>query len=144
MYQSNAGTPTRNSPTSAHSNESLSPGAHGAFRASVSLLHIIPSFDVFRQLMDPHSPSSPPHSPQADGIPKLVHSLVASTKSLQDILRDWSNGRANELQVSDIYVQIGTEFNSIVAAFRGYQIDMRFVILLSSILAIHLIENCSM
>lgn len=30
-----------------------------------------------------------------------------------------------ELQVSDVYVRLGNDFNAAVAAFRSYNIDMR-------------------
>lgn len=33
----------------------------------------------------------------------------------------------NESQVSDVYVRLGNDFNAAVAAFRSYNIDMRYV-----------------
>lgn len=60
-------------------------------------------------------------------VPKTVHNLLASTKQLQEVLEDWSFGRATETQVSDVYVQIGTEFNATIAAFAYHQIDLRCV-----------------
>ena len=60
-------------------------------------------------------------------VPKTVHSLLASTKQLQEVLEDWSLGQATETQVSDVYVQIGTEFNATIAAFAYHQIDLRCV-----------------
>ncbi|KAG5642106.1 hypothetical protein DXG03_003605 [Asterophora parasitica] len=53
-----------------------------------------------------------------------VRSLLLSTKHLQELLRQWSVGQATEEQVSDAYVQIGTNFNKTVHAFMYYQIDL--------------------
>lgn len=61
--------------------------------------------------------------PQGD-VPNAVHKLLESTKRLQDILQEWSLGRADEVEVSDVYVQIGTEFNAIITAFAYHQIDL--------------------
>lgn len=60
----------------------------------------------------------------AGDVPSTVHNLLASTKSLQEILKDWSVGRADDGQVSDVYVQIGTDFNAIITAFAYHQIDL--------------------
>jgi len=40
------------------------------------------------------------------------------------MLRLWSVSRASEQHVSDIYVRLGTEFNSTVVAFQTFGIDM--------------------
>ena len=32
----------------------------------------------------------------------------------------------SDLQVSDVYVQLGNDFNSAVAAFAAFRIDMRY------------------
>ncbi|KIY65946.1 hypothetical protein CYLTODRAFT_423885 [Cylindrobasidium torrendii FP15055 ss-10] len=53
-----------------------------------------------------------------------VHSLLQSTKDLQDKLYSWSRGQADEGEVSDIYVRIGTQFNATVQAFAVYGIDL--------------------
>ena len=60
-------------------------------------------------------------------MPAALHNLLASTKKLQAILEEWSVGRADETEVSDVYVQIGTEFNTIITAFAYHQIDLRCV-----------------
>lgn len=62
-----------------------------------------------------------------------VHALLASTKKLQSVLEDWSQKRADENEVSDVYVQIGTEFNLVVAAFAYHQIDLRCVLMRSEL-----------
>ncbi|TEB33153.1 hypothetical protein FA13DRAFT_1730910 [Coprinellus micaceus] len=63
-------------------------------------------------------------SPTQGDVPTAVHTLLASTKKLQAILEEWSVGRADETEVSDVYVQIGTEFNTIITAFAYHQIDL--------------------
>lgn len=60
-------------------------------------------------------------------VPGAVRSLLLSTKQLQEALRLWSIGQASETQVSDIYVQIGTQFNATIHAFAYHKIDLRFV-----------------
>ncbi|EDR05178.1 uncharacterized protein LACBIDRAFT_303602 [Laccaria bicolor S238N-H82] len=57
-------------------------------------------------------------------VPTLVHNLLSSTKQLQEMLRQWSLNQATESQVSDVYVQVGTEFNAIIGAFAYHQIDL--------------------
>ncbi|TFK39555.1 hypothetical protein BDQ12DRAFT_603953, partial [Crucibulum laeve] len=57
-------------------------------------------------------------------VPTAVRSLLNSTKRLQETLRLWSTGQASETQVSDIFVTIGTEFNSTVHAFAYHKIDL--------------------
>lgn len=59
-------------------------------------------------------------------VPTLVHNLLSSTKQLQETLRQWSLNQATESQVSDVYVQIGTEFNATIGAFAYHQIDLRY------------------
>jgi hypothetical protein len=49
------------------------------------------------------------------------------TKQLQETLRLWSTSHASEQHVSEVYVRLGTEFNSTVAAFQTFGIDMRQV-----------------
>ncbi|KAF8877908.1 hypothetical protein BD779DRAFT_1556251, partial [Infundibulicybe gibba] len=57
-------------------------------------------------------------------VPACVRKLLLSTRQLQESLRQWSVGRVSETQVSDIYVQIGTEFNSTILAFAHHRIDL--------------------
>ncbi|KAG6841196.1 hypothetical protein C0991_000993 [Blastosporella zonata] len=57
-------------------------------------------------------------------VPGTVRSLLLSTKRLQELLKEWSVGQATELQVSDGYVQIGTDFNNAIRAFAYHQIDL--------------------
>jgi hypothetical protein len=56
-----------------------------------------------------------------------VRSLLLATKDLQDMLKQWSLGEATETQVSDVYVRIGTDFNTTVHAFAYHDIDLRSV-----------------
>ncbi|KAG6820411.1 hypothetical protein H0H93_000657 [Arthromyces matolae] len=60
---------------------------------------------------------------QAD-VSSCVRNLLIATKRLQELLKEWSRGQATETQVSDVYVQIGTDFNNTVRAFAYHQIDL--------------------
>ena len=60
-------------------------------------------------------------------VPAAVRNLLISTKQLQQSIRQWSIGQASETQVSDIFVQIGTDFNTTIHAFAYHNIDLRSV-----------------
>ncbi|TFK25145.1 hypothetical protein FA15DRAFT_373637 [Coprinopsis marcescibilis] len=62
--------------------------------------------------------------PSQGDVPAAVQSLLSSTRRLQEVLKDWSRARATVTDVSDVYVQIGTEFNVIIQAFAYHQIDL--------------------
>ncbi|KAF9525928.1 hypothetical protein CPB83DRAFT_885223 [Crepidotus variabilis] len=53
-----------------------------------------------------------------------VRKLLSSTRRLQEILKLWSTERATESDVSDVYVQIGHEFNATINAFAHYGIEL--------------------
>jgi hypothetical protein len=53
--------------------------------------------------------------------------LLEETKQLQETLRLWSTRHASEQDVSEVYVRLGAEFNSTVAAFQNFGIDMRYI-----------------
>ncbi|KAJ7153470.1 hypothetical protein C8R43DRAFT_1002115 [Mycena crocata] len=53
-----------------------------------------------------------------------VRNLLLSTKELQKSLTQWSLGQISETQVSDVYVQIGTDFNTAIQAFAYHRIDL--------------------
>jgi hypothetical protein len=55
-----------------------------------------------------------------------------SIKALLEALTLWSELKKSEAEVSDVYVQLGNDFNAAVAAFATYQIDMSCVPVLSS------------
>ncbi|KAE9405303.1 hypothetical protein BT96DRAFT_812434 [Gymnopus androsaceus JB14] len=57
-------------------------------------------------------------------VPSTVRNLLLSMKQLQDTLKHWSVNQATEAQVSDVYVQIGTDFNATVNAFAYHKIDL--------------------
>ncbi|KAF7369790.1 Bud site selection protein 6 [Mycena venus] len=57
-------------------------------------------------------------------VPTAVHNLLLSTKQLQKILTQWSLGQVSETQVSDVYVQIGTDFNTAIQAFAYHRIEL--------------------
>jgi hypothetical protein len=65
-------------------------------------------------------------------VPRAVASLVETTKQLQEMLRLWSMSCATEQHVSDIYVRLGTEFNSTVVAFQKFGIDLGYAHILSA------------
>jgi hypothetical protein len=52
--------------------------------------------------------------------------LLIAIRQLLEALTLWSNDNATEQQVSDVYVRLGNDFNSAVAAFSKYNIDMRY------------------
>jgi hypothetical protein len=58
----------------------------------------------------------------------MVGSLLASTKYLQEMLRQWSLRQLSEQQVVDAYLRVGADFNSTVTAFQYYNIDLRRVV----------------
>ncbi|CAE6513568.1 unnamed protein product [Rhizoctonia solani] len=53
-----------------------------------------------------------------------VTRLLVATKQLLESLTNWSKGIMTESDVSDVYVQMGNDFNSAVAAFQASGIDM--------------------
>ncbi|KAG9124929.1 Bud site selection protein 6, partial [Ceratobasidium sp. 392] len=53
-----------------------------------------------------------------------VTRLLVATKHLLESLNNWSRGELNENGVSDVYVRMGNDFNSAVAAFQACGIDM--------------------
>jgi len=57
-------------------------------------------------------------------VPTAVRNLLLSTKELQKILTQWSLGQVSETQVSDVYVQIGTDFNTAIQAFAYHRIEL--------------------
>jgi len=63
-------------------------------------------------------------SPNPGDVPTAVHNLLLSTKQLQKILTQWSLGQVSETQVSDVYVQIGTDFNAAIQAFAYHRIEL--------------------
>ncbi|TFY56233.1 hypothetical protein EVG20_g9010 [Dentipellis fragilis] len=57
-------------------------------------------------------------------VESAVTRLLVSIKQLLESLTKWSTQKATEEQVSDVYVQLGNDFNAAVAAFAAYNIDM--------------------
>lgn len=76
---------------------------------------LLPKFIVFQA------------TPSPSDVATAVHTLLSSTKRLQEVLRLWSSDKATEGDVSDMYVKIGHEFNATISAFAYYQIDLRYV-----------------
>lgn len=40
-------------------------------------------------------------------------------------LTKWSEQKISDMDVSDVYVQLGNDFNAAVAAFSAYNIEMK-------------------
>ena len=58
-----------------------------------------------------------------------VTRLLVAIKQLLEALTLWSTLKMSEAQVSDVYVQLGNDFNAAVAAFAAFNIDMRYVVM---------------
>ena len=58
-------------------------------------------------------------------IESIVTQLLVTTKLLLEGLTSWSQRRMTEQEVSDIYVKLGSELNTVVHIFRQSGIDMR-------------------
>lgn len=50
--------------------------------------------------------------------------LLVSIKALLESLTHWSEQKIDENAVSDVYVRFGNDFNTAVAAFASFNIDM--------------------
>ncbi|PPQ76741.1 hypothetical protein CVT26_004462 [Gymnopilus dilepis] len=57
-------------------------------------------------------------------VSSAVRNLLMSTKRLQEVLKLWSVEQATEEEVSNVYVQIGHEFNVTISAFAYHQIEL--------------------
>ncbi|KAF8884062.1 hypothetical protein CPB84DRAFT_1789548 [Gymnopilus junonius] len=68
---------------------------------------------------------APPYKLTNPGdVSSAVKNLLMSTKRLQEVLKLWSVDQATEGDVSDVYVQIGHEFNVTISAFAYHQIEL--------------------
>ncbi|KAH9846207.1 AIP3-domain-containing protein [Lenzites betulinus] len=65
--------------------------------------------------------SRPPPNPAVES---AVTRLLVSIKVLLESLTQWSKQILDENQVSDVYVRLGNDFNSAVAAFGAFGIEM--------------------
>jgi hypothetical protein len=57
-------------------------------------------------------------------VESAVTRLLVSIKQLLEALTLWSTVKMSEMQVSDVYVRLGNDFNAAVAAFAVFNIDM--------------------
>ncbi|KAK0434627.1 bud site selection protein 6 [Armillaria borealis] len=57
-------------------------------------------------------------------VESAVTRLLMSIKMLLEALTQWSLMQVDETHVSDVYVQLGNDFNAAVAAFAAFNIDM--------------------
>ena len=61
---------------------------------------------------------------QLSQIEKSVTHLLIATKQLLEMLTRWSRHNASEVEVSDVYVRLGYEFNIACRAFQGIGVDV--------------------
>ncbi|KAG2040163.1 actin interacting protein 3-domain-containing protein [Suillus americanus] len=57
-------------------------------------------------------------------VESAVTRLLVAIKQLLESLSQWSTGKMDKIQVSDVYVRLGNDFNTAVAAFSAFNIDM--------------------
>jgi hypothetical protein len=60
-------------------------------------------------------------------IESTVTKLLVATKQLLESLTRWARGEASEQDVSDIYVNLGNEFNVACRAFLSAGIEVAYV-----------------
>ncbi|KAF9052253.1 AIP3-domain-containing protein [Hymenopellis radicata] len=63
-------------------------------------------------------------SATSPAVESAVTRLLMSIKQLLEALTQWSQLKVDELQVSDVYVRLGNDFNAAVAAFSAFNIEM--------------------
>jgi hypothetical protein len=61
-------------------------------------------------------------------VESAVTRLLVYIKQLLEALTLWSTLKMSETQVSDVYVRLGNDFNSAVAAFAAFDIDLACVV----------------
>ncbi|KAG9055623.1 Bud site selection protein 6 [Serendipita sp. 407] len=64
------------------------------------------------------------HGKRSAGVESNVTRLLVAIKKLLEGLTDWSNGVVSDLQISDMYVRLGNDFNAAVVAFDAFGIEM--------------------
>ena len=60
-------------------------------------------------------------------VESAVTRLLVSIKALLESLTKWSEGKMSDTDVSDMYVQLGNDFNAAVAAFAAFGVEMKLV-----------------
>ena len=60
-------------------------------------------------------------------VESAVTSLLTSVRDLLESLTKWSEREITGLDVSDVYVQLGSEFNAVVDVFAAHDVGMRLV-----------------
>lgn len=58
-------------------------------------------------------------------VESAVTRLLVSIKALLESLTKWSEQEMTDMDVSDVYVRLGNDFNAAVAAFAAYDIEMK-------------------
>ena len=68
---------------------------------------------------------SSPNPRAQPAVESAVTRLLVSIKALLESLTRWSEQHITDMDVSDVYVRLGNDFNAAVAAFAAYNIDMK-------------------
>ncbi|KAF9649194.1 AIP3-domain-containing protein [Thelephora ganbajun] len=74
--------------------------------------------------MGPRSERSS-RSGNSPAVETAVTRLLVSIKALLESLTKWSDRQISDMDVSDVYVRLGNDFNAAVAAFAAYNIEMK-------------------
>jgi len=56
-------------------------------------------------------------------VPAAITALLAATKRLEEVIKQWGHLYVTEQSVSDAYVKVGNEFHKTVAALKYYRVD---------------------
>ena len=73
-----------------------------------------------------------PNSHIQPAVESAVTRLLVSIKALLQSLTRWSEQQITDMDVSDVYVRLGNDFNAAVAAFAAYGIEMKLALLSSA------------
>jgi hypothetical protein len=121
----------QNGHSSRRDNHSISSNASGSGRSERASQHHSVRISLFLTF----------HRADLKGFKPAVESavtrLLVSIKQLLEALTLWSQVRMDEEGVSNVYVQLGNDFNEAVAAFSAFNIDMTYVLKLSDIFSVH-------
>lgn len=80
-----------------------------------------------RGLSTPPRFFSSPNLHVQPAVESAVTKLLVSIKALLESLTKWSNQEITDMDVSDVYVRLGNDFNAAVAAFDFHHIQMKLV-----------------
>lgn len=74
-------------------------------------------------------------------VESAVTRLLVSIKALLESLTKWSEGQMSDMDVSDVYVRLGNDFNAAVAAFAVYGVEMKELLSIPEDLR-NILETC--